>query len=236
MKIKKLLLSSLAVIIAISTATIGISANEIPEGEAFIMFADGSWLSQYFDDDSNYPSVMETAKITGDGDYSVKVTAKQEYEDEESGEIVNQDGANGINFLALGIAKGTTKFGNALITINKVLLDGEEIQLTGTPFTSSDDEVELRSNLYNTWVSSPPEDARTSLDGSLAEDAAAVVVSADDFTKEWTTIQIDFTISGIKTDQAPSDTVPETGVRDAVGVMAIAILATGGTVLSRKKK
>ena len=114
--------------------------------------------------------------------------------------------------MAVMIKDGETKFPDAVITVNSVKVDGKELTLDGKPYTSSDDGKETRANLYNQWVSkdSIPKDAR-SADGRLYEgegDSAVAAdfigdyspqsVNPDDFADGWTTVEVNFTISGIE--------------------------------------
>ena len=72
----------------------------------------------------------------------------------------------GTAFSAIGIANGEELFPGYLINIKKVLINGQEYKLHGRNYTSSDDGLCTRSNLYNEWVPSVPEDARTTGGGT----------------------------------------------------------------------
>lgn len=76
--------------------------------------------------------------------------------------------AKGVAFSALGVSNGETLLPGMIITIDEVLVDGEKFELLGTPYTSSDDAKCTRVNLYNEWISSIPDDARTA-DGDLSD-------------------------------------------------------------------
>ena len=76
--------------------------------------------------------------------------------------------AKGVAFSALGVSNGETLLPGMMITIDEVLVDGEKFELSGTPYTSSDDAKCTRVNLYNEWISSIPDDARTA-DGDLSD-------------------------------------------------------------------
>ena len=78
-----------------------------------------------------------------------------------------------------------------------IKVDGKEITMTAKNYTSSDDGKEMRANICNTFVNSLPEDAHNA-DGVIAadnKDYAPVIIDTKDF-KSWTTIEVNFTVSG----------------------------------------
>lgn len=100
------------------------------------------------------------ALITGEGTYTIGL---------DFSEI---NGAKGVAFSAIGISNGETLYPGYIITIDSFTVNGEECELAGKAYTSSDDGKCTRVNLFNQWVSSVPEDARTadgSLDGASAQ-------------------------------------------------------------------
>ena len=48
-----------------------------------------------------------------------------------------------------------------------MLINGEEYKLHGRNYTSSDDGLCTRTNLYNEWVAEAPDDARTNGGGTM---------------------------------------------------------------------
>lgn len=181
-------------------------------GEAYIAIVDGDWNIQYWgkNDDQNTSMLSYdagVAKITGNGDYTVSVTTDtpgfrfDTTGDENNSSVV----PTGLMFMAVMIKDGETVFPNAVITVNEIRVDGKAIDMSAKAYTSSDDGIETRANIYNQWLSSPSKDAR-SKDGALydadgkatdfCDDYAATVVSADDF-KTWNNVEVDFTISGV---------------------------------------
>ena len=112
--------------------------------------------------------------------------------------------SEGLAFTALGIKNGEQVLPGWIIRIDSIRLnDSEENILKGIPYTSSDDEKETRSNIYNEWVTEIPKDARNE-SGNL-ENASAIVVDKDLFTgvKKMT---VDFTlIKGKEVASAPVD-------------------------------
>ena len=59
-------------------------------------------------------------------------------------------------FAALGIANGEVLFPGYVVDIKKVEIDGEIYRLKGRGYTTSDNQVTTRVNLYNEWVTSIP--------------------------------------------------------------------------------
>ena len=252
MKLRKILAAVAASAVAVSAMAVTASAVDAQgaDGEALIAFADGSWTAQYWADGAEWASVQETAIITGDGSYSVTVTAKTTVIDEETGDEVVTDGATDIAFAALQVVNGETLFPGMVITIDSVELDGNAVTLNGTPYTSSDDAVTTRVNLFNEWVPAPPEDART-IDG-LAADATPIAL--DKACGAWTTMTVNFTVTGAgagaaedaTTEEAPaagdvagetdsSKGSPDTGVEDVAVVAGLAIVAAGAVLVSKKR-
>jgi len=252
MKLRKILAAVAASAVAVSAMAVTASAVDAQgtDGEALIAFAGGDWTAQYWADGAEWASVEETVIITGDGSYSVTVTAKSTGVDEETGEDYVADGTTDIAFAALQVVNGETLFPGMVITIDSVELDGNAVTLNGTPYTSSDDAVTTRVNLFNEWVSTLPEDARTA-DG-LAADATPTAM--DKACGAWTTMTVNFTVTGAgagaaedaTTEEAPaagdvagetdsSKGSPDTGVEDVAVVAGLAIVAAGAVLVSKKR-
>ena len=206
MKISKIFAGIAASAVAVSSMALSVAAVDATgaDGEVGIAFAGGDWLAQYWFDGKEYASTANTAVITGDGTYTVSVDAAAEYEDEETGEMVTAPGTTDLAFAALQVVNGETLFPGMVITIDSVKFDGVEATLNGTPYTSSDDEVTTRVNLYNEWVSDIPEDARTA-DGLAAD---ATPTSLDKAVGAWETMEVTFTVTGTgAADDAAADDV-----------------------------
>lgn len=177
-------------------------------GEAYLSIIDINWNIKYLgkNDDPNTSLLAYdagVAKITGNGDYTVSVTT-----DTNGFRYHTTDDANvpgGLDFMAVIIPDGETMFPGAVITVNEIRVDGKAVEMTSKPYTSSDDGIETRANIFNKWVKSPSRDGR-SAEGALydndgnaleiCENYSPQVVSPDDFIA-WTTVEVDFTISGI---------------------------------------
>lgn len=209
---------------AITEAPSAISAEDLDledtvvaqSGDAYLAIVDGQWWIQYWGGEDptkdylTYNAGVPT--ITGNGDYTVSVTADTKgFRYDTTGSPDDQYVPSGLQFMAVMIKDGETKFPGAVITVNSVVVDGKELTLDGKAYTSSDDGQETRANLYNQWVSKDniPKDAR-SADGKLYEgegDAAAPAgfigdyspqsVNPDDFADGWTNVEVNFTVSGI---------------------------------------
>lgn len=181
-------------------------------GDAYLAIVDGNWYIQYWGKNDDEKTTMLSydagiAKITGNGDYTVSVTTDTpgfRYDttgDENNNSVV----PSGLEFMAVMIKDGEKLFPNAAITVNEIRVDGNAVEMSAKPYTSSDDGIETRANIYNQWLSKPSSDARCK-DGALydqdgkeidiCEEYAPSTVSPDDF-KNWSNVEVDFTISGI---------------------------------------
>ena len=146
---------------------------------AYIMFADSAWAAQYWLDGNEYAGVTATnATINGAGDYTVGLSFETP--------------AAGVAFAALGIKKGELTFPGMMLKINEMRINGEAVEVA-KGYTSSDDQIETRMNIYNEWVSEVPADASVrSFDGTT-EGAAPIIVAKEAFA-EVSSIEIDFTL------------------------------------------
>jgi endoglucanase len=68
--------------------------------------------------------------------------------------------ANSITFSAVGIAHGEVLFPRYIIDIKKILINGEPYNMRGRPYTTADDGICTRVNLYNEWVTRIPDNIR----------------------------------------------------------------------------
>jgi endoglucanase len=131
---------------------------------AWIMFNSSDWTTIYsvgdvYDPTSSTAGVTATdVEVTGEGTYTVSL----DFTGIEGGY------ANSTVFCALAIANGETLYPGYCIEIDEVSINGEPYTLKGTPYTTSDDGLCTRVNLYNGWVSQIPDEARTA-DGDLTD-------------------------------------------------------------------
>ena len=143
---------------------------------AYIMYADSAWGYSYWGGDAPEGVTAKNAVIDGFGDYSVGLEFAEE--------------APGLAFSALGIVNGEKTYPGAYLQINEIRVNGEAIEVK-KGYTSSDDGITTRMNLYNEWVSELPEDAR-SFDGTI-ENASPIIVDKEAFAAV-KSVDIDFTL------------------------------------------
>lgn len=167
---KKTLSTILALVMALSLlfGCVGFAAAEdaaAPAGPmAYLMYADGAWAYQYWGADTPEGVTPINAEITGPGAYTVGLEFAEE--------------AQGLAFTAIGITDGELKLPGYSIELKAIRVNGEEIAFQ-KGYTSSDDGVVTRMNIYNEWVTDIPSDAH-SFDGSL-ENAAPIIVDKEAF-------------------------------------------------------
>lgn len=129
----------------------------------FLMYADTAWANQYCGD------FTKDEMVNGEGEYTVKFELPTVEEVPQT--------FDGLAFLAIGIQDAEKIFPGYTIELKSVKVNGEKYEVTGKGYTSSDDGVTTRMNLYNEWVSAVPADAR-SFDGNIDE-VSPTIVSKD---------------------------------------------------------
>lgn len=154
---------------------------------AWIMWNDGSWALTYSVGDTyNADSISEglvatNAIITGEGKYTVGLDFTG----------TAQGYSASVAFAAIGISNGEALYPNYLVNIKEVRINGEIYRLKGRAYTTSDDGVCTRVNLYNEWVTSVPKTARLP-GGNLAGATPTPINRNDAVIAEIKTIEIDF--------------------------------------------
>lgn len=150
------------------------------EAVAYISFATGDWAAQYWNDGNDYaPVKLTTQKVTGYGQYTVSAD-------------VSGVESKGLAFLDVEISNGEALFPNSFMQIDTVKINGEEVTLASKTYTTSDDEVTTRTNLFNEWVSDITE-GRTltgGLDGATASPVDREVYADTDIKS----IEVTFTL------------------------------------------
>ena len=180
---RKLIALLTGLVLLISIAPISASADTGGD-EAYLMFADASWAYSYWGGDAENGVKATTAKVNGAGDYTVAL--------DFSG---TADGAaSGLAFTALGIKTGEFTYPNATIELKSIKINGEDVAFT-KGYTSSDDRITTRMNIYNEWVGELPDDAR-SFDGDIS-DSSAVIVDKDAFASV-AKIEVSFTLHEVE--------------------------------------
>lgn len=154
---------------------------------AWIMWNDGSWaLTHSVGDTYNADSISEglvatNAVITGEGKYTVGLDFTG----------TAQGYSASVAFAAIGISNGEALYPNYIVNIKEVRINGEIYRLKGRAYTTSDDGVCTRVNLYNEWVTSVPKTARLP-GGNLAGATPTPINRNDAVIAEIKTIEIDF--------------------------------------------
>ena len=161
---------------SVTSVEVDFTVHQFGVDTAFLMYADGAWAQQYWYDGNEYPVTAKTAVVDGFGDYTVGLEFPE--------------AAEGLAFAAVGIANGEKTYPGAYIQIKEIRVNGEAIEVK-KGYTSSDDGITTRMNIYNEWVSELPADAR-SFDGVL-EGAAPIIVDKEIFTGV-KSVEVDFTL------------------------------------------
>jgi len=126
------------------------------EAFAWIMFSSGDWLisnnvGDVYRPESIAPGLIAyDVQVTGAGTYTVGLDFRG---------TVNGF-ADGIAFSAIGIANAEIIFPGYYIEIREVLINGEPVEMSGRPYTTSDNQITSRVNLHNGWVDNIPDSAR----------------------------------------------------------------------------
>ena len=157
---------------------------------AWIMYNSQDWGVTYsvgdqYNPDSKTDGLKPTdVEIKGEGTYTVGL--------DFTGIAADGSGtARSFAFSALAISNGETLFPGYVIDIKEIAVNGKPIKLTAKPYTTSDDKHCTRVNIYNEWVKTPPEDART-VDGSLTGAKATIVTQGDPALLAMKTLTITF--------------------------------------------
>ena len=147
---------------------------------AYISFATGDWAAQYWNDGNDYaPVKLTTEKVTGYGQYTVSAD-------------VSGVESIGLAFLDVEISNGEALFPNSFMQIDAVKINGEDVTLASKTYTTSDDKVTTRTNLFNEWVTEITE-GRTltgGLDGATASPVDRTLYADKDIKN----IEVTFTL------------------------------------------
>lgn len=185
-------LTSLLLLLSLTPALATAPAAPEP-GTAYIMYADAAWTvdHQYWMDGKEWPVTAENVVVTEPGGYKVSLTFPG-------------DPSLGLAFMALGIRDGEALFPGMAFTVKEVKVNGEPVALAQT-YTSSDDEVETRTNIYNEWVGELPVDARIA-SGSIADSTPKAVDPAAFASVQ--TVEVSFTMEPATVTNAPAAPAP----------------------------
>lgn len=137
-------------------AEAGPTLGSAGEAVAWIMFDSGDYQITYSVGDIYTP----TSKTEGVIAYDVVVTGAGTYTVGLDFTQTAVGFANSITFSAVGIAHGEVLFPGYIIDIKKILINGEPYNMRGRPYTTADDGICTRVNLYNEWVTRIPDNIR----------------------------------------------------------------------------
>lgn len=135
--------------------------------ESYITFSDTAWANQWWNDGNEYATVkMNKATVTGEGEYTVSCEIN----------ATADAPAKGFAFIDVEIKDGEKYFPYGVMDIKSVKVNGEEVTLAGKTYTSSDDQITTRVNLYNEWVNT----SDANFGGRTLDGAADVIPTALD--------------------------------------------------------
>lgn len=142
---------------------------------AWIMWNSGDYQCTYsvgdiYNPDSITQGVKDTTVlIDGEGDYTVAL------------DFTGTAGgySAGIAFAALAITNGDTVHPGWVIDIRQITINGESYELASKPYTTADNKITTRVNLFNEWVTKLPDSART-VDGDLTDVLPSGIIDRND--------------------------------------------------------
>lgn len=154
---------------------------------AWIMWNSADWAQSYsvgdeYAPDSITPGLKVTdAVIEESGDYTVAL----DFTGTDKGY------SNSVAFSAIGISNGETLHPGWCVHIVECLINGEPYTLKGRPYTTSDNGICTRVNLFNEWVTKVPDTARV-LYGPPVGASAQILNRNDPALSQIETISITF--------------------------------------------
>ncbi len=155
---------------------------------AWIMWSDGSWTYSYSVGDEYQPDTISAglvatdAVINGEGTYKVAL----DFTGTEKGYSAS------VAFAAIGIANGEKLFPGYVLDITECKINGEVYRFKGRPYTTSDNSICTRVNLFNEWVTKVPrENARVRF-GDLTGVTPTPINRNDPAIEKIETIEITF--------------------------------------------
>lgn len=181
-------------------------AVEVGEGDAYLQIVNGDWWIQYTGQTTDYLAYdAGVVHINGNGNYTVSVTADTAgFRYAATGDADSDVKPSGLSFAAVVVRGGASLYPNMSIEITGIKVDGKKVPLTAKNFTCADDSYvddsleDMRANIYNQWVSDLPEDAHDSTGNVKGVDGySATIIDTNAFEKEWTTVEVEFKVSGI---------------------------------------
>ena len=131
---------------------------------AYIMYENADKTLRYYGKDATPGVTATVADVQDEGTYTVALQFDQP--------------SDGLFFMTLCIENAEITYPGWVIDVAEIKVNGQPIAFGGT-YTTSDDGVRTRVNLFNEWETELPEDAR-GLDEKLT-DVSAVAVDPQDF-------------------------------------------------------
>ena len=154
---------------------------------AWIMWNSGSYQVTYsvgdeYNPDSITAGLKDTAVLVeGEGTYTVAL--------DFTGTAMGY--SDGVAFAALAVMNGEVLFPGYIIEFQEVKINGEVYTLCANPYTTSDNQITTRVNLFNEWVTQVPDGART-MSGDLTGCSPCILDRNDGIIPHIETIEITF--------------------------------------------
>jgi endoglucanase len=145
---------------------------------AWIMYNSGDFNVSYSVGDTYAPTsksdgvVATDVLVAGPGIYTVMLDFSN----------TSVGYAESVGFSAVGIANGERLFPGYIIDIKEILINGQPYTMSGSPYTTSDDGICTRVNLYNAWVTKIPTGVRVA-GGSEKKPISACVLKKEELGK-----------------------------------------------------
>lgn len=173
----------------ISTDTADSDMADVSSGQAYLLIRDEKGGNQFTGKKSdNLSNNADVVSIAGNGSYTVGVSAGSGLS------------PKGIMCAAVMIKDGAAACPGAVITVDSIEVDGAEIPLSGKNFTFTEAGKDLKTNIFNEWVGEGNiPDGAVSAEGEVSKEAegySSVIVSKENFAS-WTTVKVNFTVSGM---------------------------------------
>ena len=208
MKLRKVLAGAMAAAVAVSAMAVSASAEKMEEGVFIIGFGDADWKASFWGKDGDVldSSYETTAKLEGNGTYTVVLDLSKGYNnekwiDEDTGDFIDLTTGNSIGAMGIQIYGDYPTLG---CDITSVKIDGKDMALQGVSFTN-DEDGGRRTNIYNAWASFNADEHLT----TDASKATSTLISIDDLG-EWTKVEVTFDVYGL--DEAADDAAADEDV------------------------
>ena len=189
--------------------------NSAESGQAYLAIVDSAWYIKYLgnaeaadEGDTGWYLAYDAGitDIAGNGTYTVSVNADTKgFRLASTDNIEGTNIPQGLSYLGVVIRDGADFMPDAIITIDKVKVDGKEIELTGKSITTTGEDrgtgdPAVMSVIYDPQAEELPKDARCA-DGDVedqddADEYSVQIINPEDFA-EWQKVEVTFTISGL---------------------------------------